>query len=408
MPIYDAETANVITEQENKSIMPHIQSERVNTSMLTVLPGSKWHITYFKRVVDDNSLEIQYDPAQDISTMDFLRINNMVIYVDSALPTTESTDVTGSGIIDASFTPNPNDIIISKTPIGRIIMLTVTSVATVNYNSTDIYKIGYKIFKIVNDITDEVYTKLLKATSSIVRYNEEHRINHQPAITDEEEAVKRKKLVEHIERNLSLWDKTFIKADTGYNISYIENNKIIYDNYLANFLFTFIGKTVISNNVILVPYEDKTYSIFDYLLGNVSIEVVNKYLTLIAPENLGKYKSIILKYLDIDYFIVLNNDNIELSNEDTDNILFPPLGKDTYILRDVMYEILKGKTPDTTLTKFELVLLDVINKNVMDINGVLELNEALSTLSKKEMFYYIPLMNYITKHYLVTFSVKFI
>lgn len=419
MPLFDEpHKSTVVSEQiqnkEDTSIVPYFESERSKTILLSALPGLKWSVTYFNREVNDNTLLTEFDATLDITLHSFNRVNNFIIHVEQALPSSITNDITGNGIIDCGFKPTFNDIFLTKTPDGRVLLFEITSVSRVSYNSNNIFNIDYKVRSILDSINDEVLTSLTNSTNNVFYYNKNFRLDNTPDMYSSNDVDTRKIFTDRISKLEDTWCKIAINDKTNYVIGYRNTNGVlVYDCALKSFVYDTIGVTKLTHMLEEINIPKTSFSILDFIKNpDIGIETIYRYKTFLSSSSYGKRP--ILNPMTrngIGYSVNLTNIlPVDIEAQDILNSVYPKIDNKNYIFRDVVYSILEDSeyVPEVTLTTFENVILDMCNGNILSVTDINTLYTELFKLPDIEMFYYMPILSYIIKYYLLTFTVEFI
>jgi len=417
MAIYglNKDITTIITDKENESLVPLFDSERVNTELLVTLPGSSWEVTYFHRKLTEESLVVQYDPTLDVTLQELIRINDFVIKVDTPLPAGLADDVVGSGIIDVTFIPTANDVFIVKLMDGRSGIFVITNVARFNYNQEKVFKVEYKLYQAPSTIDDPVLIAILNATTETFTFNKDFRLNLSQPLYSEDDIVNRENVSKYIDKLLSQFSSMFITTDTNYFIGFKDNLDTYFDLHIENFVREVIGITNLNNKLELVDINSENLSILDYTINtdnltnrifrynkidNSNVLNNNPYLFALSVNNINK----VIDVTDFDDSLIpIDNEII--------NTLFPKINTKNYIFRDYVYSVVNGEPINnvvTNLTKFEILYLNMITGNVISVSDIVEVYNEIYMLPKKEQFYFIPILIYIIKYYLITFTVKYI
>jgi len=405
----------IITEKEDESLVPLFDSERTNAELLVTLPGSSWEVTYFHRKVTEESLITQYDPTLDVTLQELIRINKFIIKVDTPLPAGIPDDLVGTGIIDAAFIPTANDLFLTKLVDGRIGIFVITNVTRFNYNQEKIFKVEYKLYQAPSTKDDPTLIAILNATTETFVFNKDFRLNISQPLYSEDDVINRENAFKYIDKLLSQFSNLFITTDTNYFIGFKDDLYTYFDLHIENFIREVIGITSLNSKLELVDIKSENLSILDYTINtdnltnrickynkidNSSVLNNNPYLFALSVNGIDK----IIDVTDID------NTLLPIDNEIINDI-FPKLNTKNYIFRDYVYSVINGEPIDNViseLTKFEILYLKMITGNVIDISDITEVYNEIFTLPKKEQFYFIPILIYIIKYYLITFTVKYI
>lgn len=413
MPIYglNEEIDLNVKDKENKSIVPMFQSDRPGEELKAYIASYKWEVTYFHRVASNEDMVTQYDPNLDPAIQDYERIDNFIINVDTPLQTGTS-DMSGDGYIDIDTTPNPNDLFIAKIADGKSIIFVITAVDKTDYNREPIYKIEYKLMAEIGGLDDPLLTTIINSTTNEYIYNDKYRIDKTQSIYTKEEKYSRDTMYRNINELVEYWSNKFITNKTNFYMGYVKDNKIVYDPQMETFIRSLIGVNNLNRKVEIVEFDDKKISILDYILdNNIPIKRINRYTSKINMNAISKDPYLFsLSYIQVDKIIdVISNPVTDKVNE-LINSYFPKVEQQTYIFRKPIYDnIITGLdiTYDTH-SKFEQLFLSMMNGTTIKQESILEIYDNIFSLDDEEQFYFIPILIYIMKYFITTFTVEFL
>ena len=406
----------VIEQKEDDSLVPLYHSDRVGEELLVTLPGYRWTVTYFHRIVDEMALVTTYDPQLNPTLQDYTRVNDLTIYVEEALGSGSSDNLAGSGIIDLNIIPNPNDLFVTKLPDGRSVIYAITSVTRINYNNEGLFRIAYELFQEVSDVNEPVFTKLMVSTTTILNYNPDYRVTHTKSLYTDDELVLRDKLTASITRLAEYWTNTFITPKTYYKMGYRgADGYLVFDPKLEDFIVSVLGISVLPSRTELLRVKDDRISILDFIINdNISFNRVEQLVTSIPSAELGSNPYLApVFYSNVDKITrvsTIPDDSVAAPVIDPAGD-FTPINDEYYLFSTYVYRIIGGEdgTPwETLLSKFDVVFLDTMLGRIPDIDVIDELYVKLYELDTVEQFYFMPIMMYIMRYYAITFTVKFI
>jgi len=403
-----------ITDKENTSLVPIYDSERVDTSLLVTMSGYNWEVTYLHRKIDENTSITQFDTELDITLQEYIRVNKLIIKVDTPLPTGVPDNLSGSGIIDFNIVPNPNDVFLTKLPDGRTAIFTVQKVERINYNNNNLFKIGYSIYTAFDNTQDGIFTKLMKSVYEEFTYNKDYRLTRTSPMYSNDDIVIRSKFTEHITNLLGYWVNEFITPDTNYYIAYTDKQILHYDIHMEHFIRNTIGIGNLNNRVEIIDLESKYTSILEYLVNEtLSKTTIKKYSKHKRPSEYTNNPYLyalsyngIGRITEVTDMAELDQDTYEIINE-----FFPKVSNSYYIFSRNIYRVLEGESIDLILehlTMYEKLFLSTITGNIPNKDDITKLVDNIYEIPTKEQFYFIPILIYIMKYYLTTFTVKFI
>jgi len=133
------------------------------TNIAQQVSGMRWTVDYFNQIVGVNGQTNMPDINIPETTLSYNRIDKLDVYVDSGLPSSNVTDITGTGTINAGFVPFYGDAFMTTVAGGRIAIFVITAVTKEYYNTHDIYRIEYKL-AYFTDATPGMYNDLIYKT----------------------------------------------------------------------------------------------------------------------------------------------------------------------------------------------------------------------------------------------------
>jgi len=422
MAIYGLETKSaeindIIKQKEDRSLVPLYESENVDSLVRAFIDGYKWPVTYFHRVIDDMDQITEYDPELDPTLQNYVRINNLTLYLQSPLPEGTGDNLAGEAIIDLDIIPNPNDLFIARLLGGKIVMFSIEDVQRINYNNDNLFSVSFKNYGEYDSEDDPLIVSLMRSTTEELTYNEKYRIDStQPLYTPDDLNLK-KDILFKIDSLINLLNTKFVNRKTQFFYGYIDkDSKLIYDPHMYKFIKKAIGFMYFKKVPERVDITDNESVILDYMLDLTISKILiaeNVRLSVFGDNNNLIKTS---PYLDNTMFTLIDKvvDIVEeeVSYKDNGNIneLYPYLPTGKYIFRKEIYDvILRDKIIDKDkLTLFETIFLSFINRVPIEYDDLELLYTNINKLPNAELFYYVPILITILNWYVTTFSVPFI
>jgi len=412
MPIFglNEEIELNLEEKQDQSLVPMFDSERTNEELRSYIAGYKWEVTYFHRNVNEDAFVTQYDPNIDPALQEYTRIDNFVINVETPL---DSGIGEGSGIIDLGTVPNPNDIFIAKMMDGKPVMFAIRGITKPDYNNEKVFKVDYINIGEITSNDDPYLVTLLKSTVNDYTYNKKYRVTKTQPLLTRKEVSDKKTLFKVIDDLVTYWSNKFITKDTNFYLAYKDGERTVYDPQMETFIRTTIGINNLSDRIETVEIPDKKISILDLFINeNIGKGRVNKYTNFMDTSDRSNNPYLFsLDYIQVDDIIdVAKYPQFEEVN-DTINSIFPKIEAESYIFRKSVYEALL--TPEmmlnnVTFTKYEQLVIATMNGDTIKKETILEIYDNIFNIPDEEQFYYIPILIYIARYYINTFTVKFI
>jgi len=406
-----------IIRKEDSSIVPLMETKRLNEDFLVGLTGYSWEVTYFHRNITNYSLVTQYDPGLDISLQELTRINKTVLKVEDPLPQASENGLTGSAILDISVIPTYNDIFLTKLPDGRTGLFVVTNITRFNYNQEKIFKIDYELSQAFTDVNDVTLVKILSAVTETFTFNKDYRKDNATPLFSSTDISNRNKVIGYINKLVTFMADKFIIPTTNFYLAYIDNidSKAYYDIHMEQFIKDTIGINNFSPMTETIDLDCTDISILDYIVKTDYLPSrIKRYVNNNSSTSYTSNPYLFsLTYNDIDFVTTVTdiNDTSITSDNAIVNTIFPKISNKNYIFRDVVYDVINGVDISTVvndLTKFEYLFLNMITGNVITDIIITEVYNEIYKLDDKEQFYFIPILNYIIRYYILTFTVKYI
>ena len=401
-----------IEEKENKSITPSFEYDRVNNELKAYIASYKWEVTYFHRNITSDEHLTQFDPDLDPSLQDYNRIDDFELKVDNPI-TGDTNYFTGSAFLDADFIPNPNDVFIAKILDGKSILFQVRSVEKNDYNNDRIFKILFELYAEIAGEDDPIIVTLLNSTVNEFVYNKDYRKTRTQPLYKKEEVNDRQTFYKILNGLMESWNRDFINPDTNFFIGYKRGNSVVYDPQLETFIRDTIGMDNLNPKVEIVELEDKKISILDYIIKeNIAKTRIEKFLYYTYPGDVYKDPYLFsLAYIQVDEFVDVNREAVLPPVNEIVDDYFPKVEDETYVFRKSVYDELLN--PDfnlnnITYTKFEQTIIAMMNGSPIDKKILANLTERVYNLEDRERFYFIPILIYVIKYYLTTFTVSFL
>ena len=409
------EIQETVIAKEDKSLVPAYESERIDERLVSTISGFSWIVTYFHRNVIDINLVTQFDPNLDPTIQDYIRVDELEIKVDTPI-NSGTNELEGSGVLDIDFIPNPNDLFITKLPDGRSIAYVIKSVERFNYNKDNLFNISYSLYKEITDIKDEFMSSLIKSTTEELIYNKDYRLNNTKPLFTKKEVKDREDLYNKINILLTDWTNEYIKPDTKFYMGYRnKDNELIFDPHIEDFIRDTIGLNNIPNKIELAGVENTTINILTCLVDDkIPKNRIMRYVTYVKSSKFGTNPYLFpLYYTGINKIITVTQieDDTVQSVDDVINEYYPKVDNVNYIFRNRVYDFIFNLQSDgefETLTKFEQLFITTINGNTIDKKDIDEVYEYIFKLPLVEKFYFEPILTYIIKYYITTFTVAFI
>jgi len=412
MPIFSVKEDIKVNVEETKVDNTRImETDEPNTIILNQIGGYKWKVNYFNLITNITDYQSDFDLSLDLPITEYNEIKDLIIFLNSPLDNSKPDDITGEGIILLSVLPKLGDLFIANLMDGRKGLFILTGVTRGVYNNRDVYKINFKLYYIIDNTNIEIVKRLKEKTVNSFYYNDRYGIENNQQIYTTEQYVDVNFFKAELSNLISFFNRRMI-LPTNYNIiGYKTLNGIIYDPNLEYFIKRVIGVSNLKRDVYLYDL-DKQISILDYMIDDsIMIEEIKRYRNLKFVTEYGN--NVYLKpirYSPVNWVVklenVYNTPEIDENFENNENEYYPPLNKKSYIFSEDFYDVLFGikVIEDTNLTLFENVILKLIDKEPIDKNDILTLIRSKEDLSVVQQLYFIPILYFIIKYYLNSFT----
>jgi len=399
-----------IEQKQNESIVPMFESERVNEEVRAYIAGFKWEVTYFHRNITENELVTEYDPNLDPALQSYTRIDNFIINVETPL----DSDLTGgNGTIDLTKPVTPNDLFIAKIADGKSVIFVITDVSKADYNNDKVFDVEYITYGEITGLDDPQLTTLLKSTVNEFEFNKDFRKTKTQPFHTKKEVSDKKAFYKVIEDLVTMWSSKFINQDTNFYMCFLTGSTVIYDPQMETFIRETIGLNSLNDRVEIVEISDRKVSILDILVReDIGRGRVNKYLTSLDKGDLSNNPHLFsLDYIQVDEIMDVTKYPVYERINETVNVFFPKVEAEYYIFRKQVYDAILNPSliiDHVTLTKFEQLVISTMNGDTIKRETIMELYDNVFNLPDEEQFYFIPILVYIIKYYLTTFTINFL
>lgn len=139
-------------------------------TIIQEISGLPWSVRMIAQNREKHTEALYPDINLGVDSLSYFSITDLVIYLDSSLPTTSVSDLTAEATINAGYVPSYGDVIIATLSGGREAMFVITEVRKDSYNNHDIYKVFFKIHAFL-DQDPIFYNDLVLKTVKEFTYN---------------------------------------------------------------------------------------------------------------------------------------------------------------------------------------------------------------------------------------------
>ena len=355
-------------------------------SIINQLPGYVAKVTYFNKSTGNQEVYEYPDLTLDDIIVEYTKIENMSIYMDSAIDATDLDNFEGEGYITNGLEPQPGDFILMPLYDKRLALFVVTNTGAATYNFTRIFKINFKFYMFPNqDDLDKINRNINKELIADNRLNN----TGNEILYDKDRYIAIKRINELIPKYIKIWKNKIVTIDNNFTISYFNNNlnQYVGDTYLERFIINLFGLTSVKN-VSLFNKKDTKLTILDILIDkdNSRYDINTRYKETYIYD---KLKNPFLKdymYNQIDYFVEVNNDD----------------ENDYYIFSEDFYKAILNKEDVEITIPLEKGIYDYLENNDIEITLF---NKIINDLDNEirnndiKIFYHIPLTILVMKYF---------
>lgn len=383
-------------------------------SVVRYIKGYEWKVDYYNLIGDVNTASTTLSVNTSKGTQSYNRIKDMTIYLESPLEVGNIEALETTAIINTGVIPFQEDVIVAEVFGGRTCMFTVMEPVTLSYQKHHIYKIKlkFKHFKAGNEelfknLEDKVVQKLVEDKDYVEGFGS-------PLIV-EEEFVLRKSLKEKQDEIIKFYVHMFKDRERSIlNLNALPYGKFGCDiicpmscDVLLNNAIQKVFGTSVGNGYDDIRWID--YNVRETVFETVWDAIINRDLSILKncskdlgfvaihgarsfpasrhPAFLG-VKYIVDERPDTDFIHYPYEEVFE--REDTEDVDFP-LSRITmngkYIFSESFYNMEVGN-----MTKFELLLYNVIARKNYTIKDLLPFIENYKRWSRYEQYYIIPIL----------------
>ena len=421
MPIFNIEentkVADPITPQRKLYTNPEFKTstlfnkDQELNDIIQYVEGYKWTIDYFQQVREINTPPVMPDPNDSTALVNYNRINNLVINLESPINQDDPNNITGSANINAGFLPNYGDPFIAEITGGRYGLFAVSSVEKKMYSLHDMYVIEFKLLVFL-DKDSLFYRDLLSKTVKEYTYDKDFIQNKSAPIILAKDFKDKLDYTKEVEFLKEYYYKTMFNSSK--NIISLPTNGVSSDIYLDtllnDFLYKLNGYTGYPNDNKIVRFNvpDITdYSIFDLLFDRDidKLPYVKRNLGFKSTPSSSSYPSMRhVGWLGINY-IVQELENGVLPHDYSNDLLANPLDKpagyvvpvvlnDTgYVFSDAFYN-----SDTVNMSILERLIFNYLNDETVDTNELNKLIKQYRFWDMDEQYYYIPMLILLLKY----------
>ncbi len=397
---YESYTRSVINENDkqidtgiaiaDKTNYNYIfESQTPIDSVINQLPGYVIKVTYFNKSQGNAEVYEYPDFTLDDLIVEYTKIDNMSLYLESPIEATELNNYEGTGYIKSRIEPQPGDFFLAKLYDGRLGLFVVTTTDAITYNFSRIFKITFKFYLFPSD---KDLNKIEKNTALELIADDKLNSSREEILYEKSRYITIREVIKRENELLEIWKRRFITSYNNYNIGFRdENGFLVVDPYFEKYVVSLIGLTNIKD-VTLTNLNMEERSIFDVILDRDKIAYgLMKHYT-IEPA-IDTFFTPFLKsyaYNQMDKIVRLTKDENE----------------PYYVFSKTLYDNLIPEDNDEEVvfdSPIELGVYSVINDINIDLNildEILdEINELIKSDNERHMYYKIPVVINILRFY---------
>lgn len=278
LPETVSEVINEVIPTKNKyETVEIVNRDDKLEDIVQYISGQEWTVNYYLQLITKDNEIGRFDPyAPDVSKQ-YALLKDLIIYVDTPLTQDAAEELSGSGIINASVTPNEGDVIIAELMGKRTALLQIDKVTKKSYNLNNVFHIEYSVDMFL-DSNFEMLSILNTKVAKTYYYDKDFlNTNSTPLLLEDEYDTKRKITIS-ISDVIDYYFKTMYNSEKCL-LSIPGQDTVIVDIMLQEFIFkiinstdsTYIGK--IHRNT--VPDDAMTQPTLWTALLNRDIDILN-------------------------------------------------------------------------------------------------------------------------------------
>lgn len=395
-------------------------------NLLTEIDGFPWTVDYYHRLYEDDDAVDGFYKTRNPVHQQYHKVLGFELRVQSAFSysyekTRQKQDLDGTAvIIPGTIIPNRGDVIIADIGQGHKVHLSVIDSAPLSILAQSAYEITYRT---INVADAEFLTALERCVVKSSYFNKDFtRYNTSPIISTGTQDVY-KTLNTLAQQLIETYGNAFISKQTNYlQVPGQRQNTV--DIYLAKFINQFLETTQYPSyakaNWPLFPFtaDQPKLSLWDILLrgDKTPLEHLKTHTFLktglvgtVHFRNQAWYTSIYFSSIVLLVYPVLEegtftNRMLPLSGDivietadDVDDTVSPdfhPVNQDDYYVLSKAFYLRQPE--DQSL--LEQMISNMINRQAIAVDIIIQLAEKLPTLPALERFYYTPLVLMLIRH----------
>ena len=193
----------------------HFNEEKSLDRMRQYVTGMQWEVDFFTQNTDYNTPTKDPDITEHITSNNYTRICNLILYVTTPITQGAKNELSGSATINAGFLVKQGDTFIANLIGGRVGLFTITNVTAEHYNLHQVFNVDFKIFKYIDKDVKIMNNILSKVTKTYI-YNKEYGIEGTSQLLTVEETALRADVDRAIADIGEYYFKTFLDLDTKH------------------------------------------------------------------------------------------------------------------------------------------------------------------------------------------------
>lgn len=403
----------VYIKQEELQTSLLLSNEHNLDAIINNVSGAKWEVTYFGQARDINDTIYSPDTNVTSTLQKYRRIDNLIIYVQSPLPSDKVENMTGDAIVNAGFIPYKGDIILAQLLNGRDVLLTIDTVEVKHYNLHNVYSITYKFFAFV-DINVNIYNDIVNKVIEYYVYDKDFIVTQSSPIVLRKHFYNKLELNEKIEKLIDYYMVTF-KDNKNKLIALPTTDRNIYvDTYLQNFIIEVLSSSnrIDFLDMAIIPHtHSKIYTIWDSLLKRDLdiLKIAKRNLQFVPYKQDSNIFTTMLTYLQVTHIVNhtllpydLTTPPLYVANEliSNDIVTTPIILRDAYVFSSNFYN-----NQGDALGILELATFNYINKKEVNILLIDTMLKEYIYWDTYDQYYGIPILIFLIKNSVLnTFS----
>lgn len=356
------------------------------------IEGTPWYVTYYSQALGRDDAPRQLDFGLDPSLQQYAKINNYIIAISSALNLSNDESsiatISGDGIGYPGIVPNVGDHFVAEMSDGTNGVFVLTSVTRMSYLTTSAWTIEYELF----DHYDSAYEK--EFDRKTVRTND---FDATLGLISQEASKNTVSVVTLFNQLLDTFYDEYYDLMT-LTALYPNSTKRIYDSELVIFMTRLIDTEMRAQRPRFNVYETPT--------GHYRKSFRTVWDALLDGDTFGIKRAMRYSKLEPSCSFSSSNVSNSIAMSPIEHVIFPSeentlqssgisAESDAYVFTAAFYE-----NDEINMTPLEKAVREALCCEIPDIDLIRDEANKFISNSKKENFYFIPVLLWLIVIYL--------